>query len=485
MIVNSNTKQPQSTFLRIFKHKKTTIMQYRNKRFLLIIMLGLSIFTSCKKNNDTATTPTPPPPTPTPIVSAEDKVKDTTLLYARDIYLWYAQIPATFNARSYADPDAIMKAIRQYSIEPGFPNPVDRFSFAAKQAEWNKISSGIAGDFGLGIFFFNSTDLRVKSVERESPAGKAGIKRGWRIIKINGSSNIATDQATINTIVNAIFYSTSTSFTFQKPDNTTVDITLNAASYKTHPVMVDSVYTINSKNIGYLVFNSFIGDTVEIRSELNRVFNRFSSAGVNDVVIDLRYNGGGYVSVAEKLSNYLAPLSANGSLMMKQQYNDKLAQYNSSTNFTKTNSLNLPRVIFIVSSSTASASELVINSLIPVMDVKLIGRNATYGKPVGFFPIPVGDWYIFPVSFKTVNKNGQSNYYNGFTPDAIVADGLDKNFGDVTETSLASAIKYITTGSFRLQFDQSYQEQPRVTNGNLMLDAPNFKGAISTNKIFK
>lgn len=459
-------------------------MQLKHNRFLLALVLALSIFSSCKKDNATGTTP-PPTPTPPPIVTAEDKIKDTSLLYARDIYLWYNQIPSTFNARSYADPNKIMEAIRPYSIEPGYPNPVDRFSFAMKQAEWNAVSSGISGNFGLNIFFYTSSDLRIKSVERESPAGKAGIKRGWRITKINGSNNIATDQATINTIVAAVFNSVTTSFTFLKPDGNSVDITLNAVSYQTHPVMADSVYTISTKKVGYMVFNSFLGDLPEINNELNRVFTRFASYGVNDVVIDLRYNGGGYVSLAEKITNYLAPLSATG-LMMTQKYNDKYAaQYNVNTNFNKAGSLNLPRVFFIVSSSTASASELVINNLKAVMDVKLIGRNTTYGKPVGFFAIPVGDWYIFPVSFKTVNKNGESNYYNGFAPDAIVADGLDKNWGDVTEASLASAIKYITTGAFRYQADAVYRELPEITTGNNLLDKPSFKGTIGTRKILR
>ena len=249
--------------------------------------------------------------------------------------------------------------------------------------------------------------------------------------------------------------------------------------------MVDSVYTISTKKIGYLVFNSFLGDQTEISNEFSRVFTRFATYGVNDVVVDLRYNGGGYVSLAEKLSNYLAPSTASG-VMMTQKYNDKYAaQYNVITNFNKAGSVSLPRVLFIVSPSTASASELVINNLKAVSDVKLIGRDHTYGKPVGFFAIPVGDWYIFPVSFKTVNKNGSSDYYSGFTPDAIIADGLDKNWGDITETSLASAIKYITTGAFRLQSQPAYQELPQVTNGNSILDAHSFKGTISTNKIFK
>ncbi len=451
-------------------------MQHKNYRFFFIVLFSLTIFSACQKGVDSPATPPVVTPPTTPVASADDKLKDSVLIFTREIYLWYNQIPASFNPRTFADPDAIMKGIRPFSMEPGFPNPVDRFSFAAKQVEWDMVSSGIGGDFGIGIFFLAEGDLRVKSVERESPAGKAGIRRGWRITKISGNNNITTGN--IPFIVDKVFSSTNTTFTFEKPDGSSIDITLNAASYKTHPVVLDSVYTAGSKKIGYLVFASFLGDQAEINSELDRVFNRFTSAGVNEVVVDLRYNGGGFVSVAERLSNYLAPSSANGSLMMMQKFNDKNSKFNKSTNFNKIGSLNLPRVIFIVSSSSASASELVINNLIPVMDVKLIGRNKTFGKPVGFFPIPVGEWYIFPVSFKTVNKNGESNYYEGFIPNAIVADGLTKDFGDITEASLASAIKFVSTGSYRLQSSQSYQELPQVTNGNTLLDEPMFKGTI-------
>ena len=111
----------------------------------------------------------------------------------------------------------------------------------------------------------------------------------------------------------------------------------------------------------------------------------------------LRYNGGGYVSVQQKLANYLVSIAANGNVMMNQEYNDKYTQYNETTEFGKIGSLNLSRIFFIVSDNTASASELLINNMKPWMDVKFVGPEASYGKPVGYFPIPVGDWYIFPV----------------------------------------------------------------------------------------
>jgi C-terminal processing protease CtpA/Prc len=380
-----------------------------------------------------------------------------------------------------------MKALRQYSIEPGFTGPVDKWSFAMKQAEWDKVSSGIAGDFGLGIFFHASDDLRVKSVEKESPAGRAGIRRGWRITKINGNSTINTSESSINFVVQTVFQSTNTSFTFQKPDGSTVDITLNTATYRENPIYFDSVYNVNNKKIGYLVFNSFLGDTSKMYTDFQRIFSGFAQQGVNDVVVDLRYNGGGYVSVMERLANYLVPSSANGSVMLKQEFNNKYSQYNSTTTFKKLGSLNLNNIVFVVSSSSASASELLINSLKPHMNVTLVGPSKTYGKPVGYFPIPVGDWYIFPVSFRTTNSKGEANYFGGFPLNHQIADGLDKDWGDLNESAFRSAIAYITTGEFRMQARDSYTRpytvQPEVKAGNLVLDEPSFKGAVDRRKI--
>ncbi|HEX8607876.1 MAG TPA: hypothetical protein VF679_04485, partial [Pedobacter sp.] len=119
----------------------------------------------------------------------------------------------------------------------------------------------------------------------------------------------------------------------------------------------------------------------------------------------------------------------------------------------------------------------------PYMDVKLLGR-ATHGKPVGYFPVPVGEWYVFPVSFRTTNASGTGNYFNGLSVTTQVGDGLNKDWGDVTETSLASAIKFITTGSYRLQSEEAYREQlPQVKTSNLALDEPTFKGTVDPRRL--
>lgn len=447
---------------------------------ILALVCFITLNSSCKKTKDN------PSVTPIDSTTTAAKVKDSSLSIARDFYLWYSQIPSTFNAQSYADPNALMVGIRNYSSETGFARPVDRWSFGVLKTEWNQLSGGIGtinnvstnGDFGLSVFFRVEGDLRVKLVERLSPAGIAGVQRGWRITKINGNSNITTGNSTF--IVNSVFYSATTTFTFVKPDGTSVDMSLTSSQYSQQTVYLDSIYHIGSKTIGYMVLNSFLGDTSQIFRDFQRVINKFSDQSVSDIVIDLRYNGGGYVSVQEKLADYLSPTSANGSVMMKETYNDKHQNYNTTLNFRKIGPLNPNHILFIVSQSTASASELLINNLKPYMSVKIVGPTNTDGKPVGFFPIPVGDWYVFPVSFRSTNSANYGGYFNGFTPDGIAADGLDKNWGDPTEASFAEAIKYITTGTLVAQSLQTYKQDPSVISGNALLDQFSFKGMIGT-----
>ena len=456
---------------------------------LLIFLAFTAGIISCKKDIPAVAT-APPVTTITPQPATGELVKDSALIYSKDLYLWITQIPASFDARSYSDPDKIMQAIRQYSNEPGFNQPVDRFSFAIKKTKWDNMSAGLNwvsttnskdGDFGLTVFFRIEGDLRARLVEPASAAGRAGIHRGWRITAINGNTNMSTSNS--NFILDNIYNAASASVTFLKPDGSSVNITLDRTHYKEKPVYLDTVYTISNKKVGYLVFNSFLGNQNEILSDFSRVFNRFAAAGISDMVVDLRYNGGGYVSIQEKLANYLVSSSANGSVMMKQVYNSSNSASNETTKFKKEGSINIPKIYFIVGKATASASELLINNLKPYMDVRLIG-GTTYGKPVGFFPIPVGDWYVFPVSFRTTNKNGEGNYFGGIPVNSQVADGLDKDWGDVNEASLASAIKNISSGTFRQSAEIPYIEPAAIEASNRKLDEPFLKITIGEKKTF-
>lgn len=454
----------------------------------LFFFSAVIILTSCKKNDKELLTAAPANNPTNPInnipTSSPDVLKDSSLTVARNLYLWNNELPASFNARNYADLNKVMEAIRPFSNEPGFSAPVDRWSFAMKKTEWDQYSGGMGnafssssaadGDFGMTAFFRVEGDLRVRMVEPFSPAGYAGIQRGWKFKSINGNSNMNTSNA--DYIVNNLYDVNSSSFTFIKPDGNEITKTLTAAHYSKKPVYLDTVYSIGSKKIGYLVFTSFLGNQAAIQNEFARVFNKFSSQGVNELIVDVRYNGGGYVDLQTKLANYLVQSSANGQIMMKQVYNAQNTSNNSTTRFQKAGNLQLDDIYFLVGRGTASASELLINNLKPYTNVKLVGSN-THGKPVGYFPIQIGDWYVFPVSFKTTNSANEGSYFNGFAVNAQVADGLDKNWGDVNENMLASAINNITNGNYLRA--PVYVEPTNIANGNRKLEEPLLKITVT------
>ena len=235
-------------------------MQKMPFRFAIFFLLLTGFVISCKKEKEPVVTGPPPPVSTTPDPPKDDILKDSAVYYSRDIYLWTEQIPASFNGKSYADLDKLMQAIRPFSTEPGFADAVDRFSFAIKQDEWDAMSEGFGttstttgtdGDFGLTVFFRVEGDLRVRLVEPESPAGLAGIKRGWRLTKINGNTDITTGNSDF--IVDNIYEAASAKITFLKPDGNSIDIDLSRGHYQEKPVYLDSVYTISNKKIGFIV----------------------------------------------------------------------------------------------------------------------------------------------------------------------------------------------------------------------------------------
>ncbi|MEX6687877.1 S41 family peptidase [Danxiaibacter flavus] len=450
----------------------------RNAFLLIIVAVCFSSLFSCQKElNDSGGSGTDTTGNGTP--SQSDLLKDSVYLYTKEVYFWHEVIPSydVFNPRGYTgatDEEAAtneMDAIRAYQ-------PLDRYSFVTTNAESEGLQTGTSNDFGFLVKAasldraepVDSVYWFVNYVYDKSPAGIAGVERGWYVSKINNTP-IAYDNASID-ILNNTFFGTATSATFEftKPDGTTTTSTLNYANYTANSVLYENVLSDNAQThkIGYLVFNQFFGQTS--RNELANAFNDFAAAGINDLIVDLRYNRGGSTATQDTLANLIAPASANGKKMYTYIYNDSLqagkypllyrkdpynqyptdifTQANNVVNFEKAGAITgLTRVFFIVSGSSASASELLINNLRPYMDVKLVG-DTTYGKPVGFFPIDIFNYSIYPISFKTVNSQNVGDYYSGFVPDKLVADGVNKSWGDVTEPCLGTALYYISNGTF-------------------------------------
>lgn len=445
----------------------------------LALVAAVSV-TSCRKKSDVTA---PGSDTTAVAPSKLDLLKDSVYLYSKEVYLWSDLIPpyAQFNPRQYsgtselASATAVMNGIRALQ-------PLDRFSMVTSNAVAEGIQTGEDTDLGFTVkpaaldraLPIDSVYWFVTYVYTNSPAGKAGVQRGMILSKIN-NSNVEYTDASINLLNNVIYGSTaSASFQFIKPDKSLLGpVTLTKASYVANSVLHRSVLTSGSKKVGYLVFNQFFGQPS--RRELGEAFTFFQGQAINDLVLDLRYNPGGSTETQDTLANLIAPPSANGQTMYQYIFNETLQQnkhqlirkklgygnsFTAAANtvlFKKAGNLSLPRVFIIVSGSSVSASELLINNLKPYMNVQLIG-DTTYGKPVGFFPISIFDYSIFPVSFKTVNKAGNSDYYNGFAPDALAGDNVTYNWGDPNESSLAAALKYITTGGYRTAASNEAEE---------------------------
>jgi hypothetical protein len=343
------------------------------------------------------------------------------------------------------------------------------------------VLGGTKADFGFAITAISNTDFRVRYVYSTGPAGVAGMHRGEQIVTINGRSNLDLSiTADYNFVVNALNTSPM-SITLKRADNSTYGVTLNTTSYTVNPVLLYKVFDLGGgKKVGYIVFNSFTAPA-NAQPKLDEAFNYFTTNGITDLVVDLRYNGGGYVSTSEYLANLIVPAAKNGTTMyntffnntlqsgqeqlLKKQFfrdaNNNLYNYGqvdysvagNAVKFSKKGSLAVGRVFFIVTGSTASASELAINNLRSQMDVKLIGTNS-YGKPVGFFAININQYQLYVPEFETKNSANQGGYFTGMLPGSTDSPGfndkddLTKDFGDPTEGLLAHALNYVKLGTY-------------------------------------
>lgn len=435
-----------------------------NIKYLLIatvvsIFMGLS---SCKKTDAEA-------------VNAAPDLRDSVYAYSREYYLWTDNLPTTnvFNPLSYPTADSIMRKVRTYSP---FVNGryQDRWSFVIDKATWDNVVSGNSTNTGAEYGFVADNDLRVKLVYSQSSAGKQGVKRGWKALKFNGVDATYTNI----TQLNAELKKSLQTVLFQKPDGSQATLTLTGSTYKSDYVINPKVFTINGNNVGYFDFDSFLGSNSgqTTRDELDKVFADFKSKNVTELVLDLRYNGGGYGTVSNYLGSLIAPSSAVGTVFVNSVHNKKYSAWNKTDYFTTlTNSLKVSRISIIVTKGTASASEELINALKPVMTVKLIG-STTHGKPVGYYSFPTMNSYVFPVALKNVNSVGNADFYEGFMVDKVQADDYTHDLGDPEEGCLKVALSYIKTGVLQSIPDVSKTARMSTellqANENLSKDRP-------------
>ncbi|QXV64485.1 hypothetical protein INP83_15475 [Mucilaginibacter sp. 21P] len=500
--------------------------------FIAALTIGLA---SCSKKN---VNPGDDTTGPTKTGSTLDLIKDSVYLYAQQTYYWNTSLPTydKFNPRSFtgsSDANALSKevdALSQYAINPKTNKPYEYDEDSPGQAKYSFIDQGAVagsiggtnGDFGFAPFWPSTNDLRVKYVYPGSPADAQGIKRGYQIIKINDKTDLAATDANVSFLIQAYAYSNTINMTLRRPDNTTFDVSLSVANYNVNPVITSKVFDLGGgKKVGYMVFNSFT-QLSNAQPKIDAAFSTFQAANITDLVIDLRYNGGGAVETAQYLSNLMAPESAFGTPMFSYVFNQTMATgkatilknqvrkdnsgrlYNYFDAFDYTAATNtenfekqslgslatLNNIFFIVTGSTASASELTINNLLPKRNVKLIG-NTTYGKPVGFFAMNINKYQLYIPQFETKNSAGNGGYYAGMQPGSAdyagkyAADDVSKDFGDPDEQLLKYALNYVKQGTFDVASPkvQSLSTQRLFSADEshalgIKLDARKFKGMV-------
>lgn len=421
--------------------------KFQHYFLVLITFLG---FSSCEKETTNMTLPERPD-----IVSSESLLRDSVFYYTHYFYLWQDKLPINYNLHQHRTADDLLRALRQYAKDPS-GQVLDRFSFLDREKSVNsEIQNSQYGDFGFNVRYLNANDLYIKVVYENSPAYAAGLRRGWKVVEINGRTDLdmqSMGQDNFEFLFNAL-YGNLISMKVQDPQNQIHQVHLTQSQYQFNPILKSSILETPSKKVGYFALEAFVSQNL-LKQPLNSLFQNFHAAGVESVIVDLRYNGGGDVSTANFISNLLAPQSVQDKLMNRYEINTTLTQDGWGfflffpEYFDKKNSLNIEDVYFLVSNSTASASELLINNLTPYMNVHMIGDDVTYGKPVGYFGWDIMGIDLYAVSFKTLNALGEGDYFSGLVPNFYTIDDVSKEFGDPQEAMLYAALNHVEQGSF-------------------------------------
>jgi carboxyl-terminal processing protease len=404
--------------------------------------------------------------------------------WTNDLYLWFSEVtdqdPATFAS------DAAYFDVLKTSATTPSGNSKDRFHFTYPTATWEALSqSGVQAGYGATFVVVAGTPPRnvvVGYTEPGSPAAiaPASLARGAQILTVDGVDMVnANDQASVDTLNAGLSpQSLGESHTFSILDlgaSAPRTVTLVSANIIETPVQNVQTIPTAAGIVGYMLFNDHIA-TAE--SELVDAFNQLKSAGVNDLILDIRYNGGGYLDIASEVAYMIAgPTPTAGQTFELSQFNSKNPTVNPVTKAAITPlgfhttaqgfslpagqalpTLNLARVYVITGAGTCSASESIINSLQGVnVQVIQIG-STTCGKPYGFYPADNCAVTYFSIQFQGVNAKDFGNYPDGFTPQntaavegvsvpgCSVADDFGHALGDPAEGRLASALGYQANG---------------------------------------
>ena len=394
-----------------------------------------------------------------------DDEKSWVRSWIDDTYLWYTEVP-DLDADSYPTPVEYFDVLKTPATTPS-GKPKDQFHFTLDTADWAAQSqSGVELGYGFQLALLAVTPPRkviVAFTDPGTPAATAGIARGAEILAVDGVDlvNDSTDTG-IETLNNVLFPAAAGTHTFvirDTPGSGSRSVTLTSGAITRIPVQNVQKLAAPNHAVGYLLFNDHIATSEQL---LIQAINQL--AGVTDLVLDLRYNGGGYLDIASELAFMIAgPGPTSGKVFERITFNDKnpfgLTPAQTITPFHSVSqgfsgppnqalpNLGLARVFVLTGAGTCSASEAIINALRGVdVQVNLIGATSC-GKPYGFLPQDNCGTTYFAIQFQGVNDKGFGDYADGFAPTCAVADDFSHALGDPAEERLAGALSYRATGT--------------------------------------
>ncbi|WP_372757910.1 S41 family peptidase [Mariniflexile sp.] len=373
---------------------------------------------------------------------------------------------------SYTSPESLFESLIYK------PETEDKYSWIVDDyIALEQLFSGVSVSNGMEFTLYlqpNSTTQLIGIVHlvlNDSDAESKGVKRGDIFNAINGTpltiSNYISLISQNSYTINLATYNTNgtTETTDDTVTSTNTSITLNKVQYSENPIYETKIISVKGENVGYLMYNGF---TANYDSQLNTVFGEFKANNVKHLVLDLRYNSGGSVNSAILLSSMITG-QFNGDIFSKEQWNTEfqaaienedpellINRFTNTNKGTALNSLNLSKVYVLATKSSASASELVINSLDPYINVMHIGDYTTgkYQASTTLYDSedfgreganPSHTYAMQPLIYKSSNKVGKTDYFNGLTPDIELKESqLNLGvIGDVNEKLLAAALANI------------------------------------------
>lgn len=401
-------------------------------------------------NGGQTPTPTPAPPSAGTDCSLTAR-KSWALGQLQEWYLFPTLFNAGANPASYTTLLDYVDAL----VAPARAAGRDRyFTYTTSIAEENAYyQQGASAGFGFRLNY-QASQVLVSEAFEGAPALAQGIDRGTEILQINGQS-VASLLASggAGAVIQALgpdTVGTTRSLVVRDPSGVQRTVTVAKANYSLDPVSNRygaKVLTDGAKKVGYINLRTFIDSA---NTDLTTAFADFKAQGVTELIIDLRYNGGGLLSVAERLGNLMA-LGRGGQVFGYMTFRDSKAGENETTLFSVlAQSIAPTKIAFIGTGGTASASELIINAMVPYLgtNMALVGGN-TYGKPVGQIALDRAacDDRLRAIAFKFDNSAHQGEYYNGLATTVPVtcraSDDLLHPLGDNNEGMIKASLDFL------------------------------------------